>query len=156
MLSRFNIFLFSFFTPLLSLYSFLFSLISSLSVTLYLFPLSPPCSWSLATNLHSPRCWLPQPSPLTFRSLNPVVGVRFGMGFDMWVLGHWLIGWVEILGFWWCRGCGGGWLSFGPTMFMAIVGGGVCWRFWVFSSFSFLFRWDFWISNLLEIQWLWL
>ena len=25
----------------------------------------------------------------------------------------------------WCRGCGGGWLSFGPAMFVAVVGGGV-------------------------------
>ena len=48
------------------------------------------------------------------------------MGFDVWVLGHGLIGWVGILGRWWCRGCGDGWLSFGPAMFVAVVGGGVC------------------------------
>ena len=48
------------------------------------------------------------------------------VGFDVWVLGHCLIGLVEILGRWWCRGCGGGWLSFGPAMFVAVVGGDVC------------------------------
>ena len=54
------------------------SLISSLYVTLYL-P-SPPCSRSLAT---SPRCQPPKPLPPTFRSLNQVVGVRFGVSFDV-------------------------------------------------------------------------
>ena len=34
------------------------------------------------------------------------------------------LGWI--LGQWWCRGCGGGWLSFGSAMFVAVVGGGVC------------------------------
>ena len=46
---------------------------------------SPPCSRSLATSAH---CQPPKPLPLTFRSLNQVVGVRFGMSFDVWVLGH--------------------------------------------------------------------
>ena len=57
--------------------------------------LSPP---HLAVNLHNPRHRPPQASLPTFRSLNQVVGVRFGMGFNVWVLGHWLIGWVGILG----------------------------------------------------------
>ena len=26
---------------------------------------------------------------------------------------------------WWSRGCGGGWLSFGSAMFVAVVGGSV-------------------------------
>ena len=68
------------------------------------------------------------------------------MGFDVWVLGHCLIGWVGILGRWWCRGCGGGWLSFGPTMFVAVVGGGVCGRNGpaVFvEDFEFLFLFSF-------------
>ena len=125
-----------FFYSIFSLFSHHFILFSSLSITLYLFPLnplkislilaqdlSPP---HLAVNLHSPCRRPPQPSPLAFRSLNRVVGVRFGMSFDVWVLGHWLIIWVGILGQWWGCGCGGGWLSFGPAMFVAVVGGGVC------------------------------
>ena len=102
----------------------------------------------------------------------------FGMGSDVWVLGrrcvgcgsmfwvgwarvlgrslvefgHWLIGWVRVLGRWWCHGYVGGWLSFGPAVFVAVVG-------WVLFSvllkilsffFFFLFCWGFWIWNLLE------
>ena len=87
-----------FFYSLFSLFSHHFILFSSLSITLYLFPLSPPYSRSLTA---SPRHQPPQPLPPTFRSLYRVVGVIFGMGFDVWVLGHWLIGWVGILGWWW-------------------------------------------------------
>ena len=88
-------------------WSFLFSLRHSLSLPsqssllkialIFAQDLSPP---HLAINLHSLRRRPPQPLPLTFRSLNRFVGVIFGMGFDVWVLGHWLIGWVGILGQW--------------------------------------------------------
>ena len=101
------IFFFSFLSPLSSLYSFLFSLISSLSITLCLFPLNPPCSRSplsllkisrhltspststaLPTDLHSPRR---RPSDLLIGS---------------WV---WDLGWVSMCGFWvidWSVGLG--------------------------------------------------
>ena len=72
----------------------------------------------------------------------------FGMGSNVWVLGwhcvgcgsmfwvnwarvlgrslvefgHWLISWVGVLGRWWCHGYVGGWLSFGPTVFVAVMG----------------------------------
>ena len=59
--------------------SHFFSLCHSLSLP------SPLCSRSL---IASPHCQPPNPSPPTFRSLNQVVGVRFGMSFDVWVLGH--------------------------------------------------------------------
>ena len=136
----FNIFLFSFLSPLSSLYSFIFSLCHSLFLSsqssllkislLFDQDLSPP---HLVINLHSPHRWPPHPSPSTFRSLNWVVGVRFGMGFNVWVFGHWLIGWVGILGRWWCRDYGSGWLSFRLAMFVAVMGGSVygCSGFWV-------------------------
>ena len=60
----FILFLFIFLSPLSSLYSF--DLFSSLSVTLYLFPLSPPCSRSLTA---SPRHQPPQPSLPTSTTL---------------------------------------------------------------------------------------
>ena len=153
-----------FFYSIFSLFSHHFILFSSLSITLYLFPLSPPYSRSLTT---SPRHQPPQPLPPTFRSLYRVVGVIFGMGFDVWVLGHWLISWVGILGWWWCHGCGGGWLSFGSKMFVAVVGSGVCgcsgfrcvgfesmidWLGWDFGPVvvSWLWRWlvEFWASDI--------
>ena len=128
MLFLFIGFLFIVLSPLSSFCIFLFSLRHSLSLPsqssllkislIFAQDLLPP---HLTVNLHSPHCRPPQPLPPTFRSLNRVVGVIFGMGFDVWVLGHWLIGWVGILGRWWCRGCGGGWLSFGPAMFVAVV-----------------------------------
>ena len=125
-------FLFIVLSPLSSFCIFLFSLRHSLSLPsqssllkislIFAQDLLPP---HLAVNLHSPHRRPLQPLPPTFRSLNRVVGVIFGMGFDVWVLGHWLIGWVGILGRWWSRGCGGGWLSFGSAMFVVVVGGSV-------------------------------
>ena len=52
------------------------------------------------------------------------------------------------MGRWWCHGCGSGWLSFGPTMFVAVVGGSVCGCSWlaVFVEdfeFPFLFLFSF-------------
>ena len=58
----FIVFLFIFLSPLSSLYSF--DLFSSLSVTLYLFPLSPPCSRSLSSLLKI-SCRLTSPSTST-------------------------------------------------------------------------------------------
>ena len=149
MLFLFIGFLFIVLSPLSSFCIFLFSLCHSLSLPslssllkislIFAQDLLPP---HLAVNLHSRHHWPLQPLPPTFRSLDWVVGVIFGMGFDVWVLCHWLIGWVGILGWWWCRGCGGGWLSFGPAMFVAIVGGGVCgWQclLKILSFFFFLF-----------------
>ena len=81
-------------------WSFLFSLRHSLSLPSQSSLLkisyrltSPSTSIAFVADLHNP-C-----AP-TFRSLNRFVGVIFGMGFDVWVLGHWLIGWVGILGRW--------------------------------------------------------
>ena len=50
-----------------------------------------------------------------------------------------MIGWVGILGRWWCRGCGDGWLSFGAAMFVAVVGRQKILSFFFFF-FSFLLR----------------
>ena len=135
-------------TSLITLFfwSFLFSLRHSLSLPfqssllkislIFAQDLLPP---HLVVNLHSFRRRPPQPLPPTFRSLNRFVGVIFGMGFDVWVLGHWLIGWVGILGRWWCRGCGSGWLSFGPAMFVAVVGRQCLLKILSFFFFFFLF-----------------
>ena len=45
---------------------------------------------------------------------------------------------------WWCRGCGSDWLSFGPTMFVAVVGRQCLLKilsfFFFFFFFSFLLR----------------
>ena len=96
-------------TSLITLFfwSFLFSLRHSLSLPfqssllkISLIFAQDLLSPHLAVNLHSLRHRPPQPLPPTFRSLNRFVGVIFGMGFDVWVLGHWLIGWVGILGRW--------------------------------------------------------
>ena len=53
-----------------------------------------------------------------------------------------MIGWVGILGQWWCHGCGGGWLSFGPAIFVAIVGRQCLLKIlsFFFFLFSFLLR----------------
>ena len=71
------------------------------------------------------------------------------------------------MGWWWCHGCGGGWLSFGSKMFVAVVGSGVrgcsgfrCvgfesmidWLGWEFGPMvvSWLWRWlvEFWASDI--------
>ena len=44
------------------------------------------------------------------------------LGWWLVEFGHWLIYWVGVLGQWWCCGYGGGWLSFGPVVFLAVVG----------------------------------
>ena len=52
------------------------------------------------------------------------------MGSDVWVLGRrcvgcgsmFWVGWARVLGRWWCHGYVGGWLSFGPAVFVAVVG----------------------------------
>ena len=95
MLFLFIGFLFIVLSPLSSFCIFLFSLRHSLSLPfqssllkislIFAQDLLPP---HLAVNLHSPHRRPPQPLPPTFRSLNRVVGVIFGMGFDVWVLGH--------------------------------------------------------------------
>ena len=95
MLFLFIGFLFIVLSPLSSFCIFLFSLRHSLSLPsqssllkislIFAQDLLPP---HLAVNLHSPYCRPPQPLPPTFRSLNRFVGVIFGMGFDVWVLGH--------------------------------------------------------------------
>ena len=87
----FIIFLFIFLFPLSSLYLLIFSLLSP-SLSISSFSVHPAQDLSLphlAVNLHSPHRRPPQPLPQTFRSLNRFMGVIFGMGFDVWVLGHW-------------------------------------------------------------------
>ena len=117
----FIIFLFIFLSPLSSLYSF--DLFSSLSVTLYLFPLSPPYSRSLSSLLKiSRRLTSPSTSTAFAADLHSPFRQPLDLLIGSWV---WYLGWVLMCGFW-AGGCGGGWLSFGPAMFVVVVGGGVC------------------------------
>ena len=59
------------------------------------------------------------------------------------------------MGFW-AGGCGGGWLSFGPAMFVIVVGGGVCgcsgFRCVGFGSLINWLGWDF---GPMVVSWLW-
>ena len=59
------------------------------------------------------------------------------------------------MGFW-AGGCGGGWLSFGPAMFMTVLGGGVygCSGFRCVGFGSLIDRlgWDF---GPVVVSWLW-
>ena len=117
-----------------SLITLSFDLFSSLSVTLYLFFLSPPCSRSLSSLLKISRC-LTSPSTSTAPTvdLHSLCREPLDLLIGSWV---WYLGWVSMCGFWvidwsvglgfWAGGCGGGWLSFGPAMFVVVVGGGVC------------------------------
>ena len=117
-----------------SLVTLSFDLFSSLSVTLYLFFLSPPCSRSLSSLLKISRC-LTSPSTSTAPTVDLHSPCRepLDLLIGSWV---WYLGWVSMCGFWvidwsvglgfWAGGCGGGWLSFGPAMFVVVVGGGVC------------------------------
>ena len=114
---------------------------------------------ALATSFSTIRCRPRSIIPYA----TPTVGC-VGWGSRFWVswarvlgwwlveFSHWLICWVGVLGRWWCRGCGDGWLIFGLAVFLALVG-------WVLFSvllkilsffFFFLFCWGFWIWNLLE------
>ena len=158
----FILFLFIFLSPFSSLYSF--DLFSSLSVTLYLFPLSPPCSKLLSSLLKiSRRLTSPSTSTAFAADLHSPCHWPLDLLIGSWV---WYLGWVSMCGFWvidwsvglgfWAGGCGGGWFSFGSAMFVAVVGGGVCgcsgFRCMGFGSLIDQLGWDF---GPVVVSWLW-
>ena len=91
----FIVFLFIFLSPLSSLYSF--DLFSPLSVTLHLFPLSPPCSRSLSSSLkNSHHLTSPSTSTTLAADLHSPCCRPLDLLISSWV---WYLGWVLMYGF---------------------------------------------------------
>ena len=110
-----------FFYSLFSLPSLHFILFSSLSVTLYLFPLSPPCSRSLSSLLKiSRRLTLPSTSTALATDLHSPCRWPLDLLIGSWV---WDLGWVSMCGFWvidWSVGLG--FWTGGGIVVVAVVG----------------------------------